>query len=447
MTVQAFLDQAFLDKVSNKSARIGVIGLGYVGLPLALACLRAGFRVTGYDIDGAKIAALTAERSYLPHIPVDGIGAQIAAGDFLPTDRIADLGRADAVLICVPTPLTPERDPDLRYVRDTAAALAPVLKPGALVVLESTTYPGTTDEVLRPILEETGRTTGQDLFLAFAPEREDPGNQNYSIGRIPKVVGGVDEASGKLAVALYSAVLEKVVPVSSAATAEAVKITENVFRAVNIALVNELKVIYGAMDIDVWEVIEAASTKPFGYMPFYPGPGLGGHCIPIDPFYLAWKARSVGQSTRFIELAGEINRAMPDYVIDRLREAVDRQSGKGLNGADILLIGMAYKKNVADQRESPALTILEKLRSVGAQASFHDPWIPEILPSREFGALAGGKSEALTAERLAAADAVLIVTDHDDVDYGLVAEHARLVVDTRNAMRARGLEGTHIVAA
>ena len=447
MTVQAFLDQAFLDKVSDKSARIGVIGLGYVGLPLALACLKAGFRVIGYDIDGAKITALTAERSYLPHIPVDGLGAQIAEGDFLATDRIADLGTADAVLICVPTPLTPERDPDLRYVRNTAAALAPVLKPGALVVLESTTYPGTTDEVLRPILEETGRTVGTDLFLAFAPEREDPGNAHYSIGRIPKVVGGVDEASGKLAVALYSAVLEKVVPVSSAATAEAVKITENVFRAVNIALVNELKVIYGAMDIDVWEVIEAASTKPFGYMPFYPGPGLGGHCIPIDPFYLAWKARSVGQSTRFIELAGEINRAMPDYVIDRLREAVDRQSGKGLNGADILLIGMAYKKNVADQRESPALTILEKLRAAGAQAGFHDPWIPEILPSREFGALAGCKSETLTAERLAAADAVLIVTDHDDVEYGLIAEHARLVVDTRNAMRARGLEGTHIVAA
>ncbi|WP_193171962.1 nucleotide sugar dehydrogenase [Nisaea nitritireducens] len=447
MTVQAFLDQAFLDKVSNKSARIGVIGLGYVGLPLALACLKAGFRVIGYDIDGAKIAALTAERSYLPHIPVDGLGAQIAAGDFLATAEIADLGDADAVLICVPTPLTPERDPDLRYVRDTAAALAPVLKPGALVVLESTTYPGTTDEVLRPILEATGRRVGEDLFLAFAPEREDPGNAHYSIGRIPKVVGGVDEASGTLAVALYSAVLEKVVPVSSAATAEAVKITENVFRAVNIALVNELKVIYGAMDIDVWEVIEAASTKPFGYMPFYPGPGLGGHCIPIDPFYLAWKARSVGQSTRFIELAGEINRAMPDYVIDRLREAVDRQSGKGLNGADILLIGMAYKKNVADQRESPALTILEKLRAAGAQVGFHDPWIPEILPSREFGMLAGGKSEALTAERLAAVDAVLIVTDHDDVDYGLLAEHARLVVDTRNAMRARGLTGDYIVSA
>ena len=299
--------QAFLNRVSDKSARIGVIGLGYVGLPLALACLKAGFRVTGYDIDGAKIDALTAERSYLPHIPVDGLGAQIASGDFRATADIADLGDADAVLICVPTPLTPERDPDLRYVRDTASALAPVLKPGALVVLESTTYPGTTDEVLLPILEATGRRVGKDLFLAFAPEREDPGNQNYSIGRIPKVVGGVDEASGTLAVALYSAVLDKVVPVSSAATAEAVKITENVFRAVNIALVNELKVIYGAMDIDVWEVIEAASTKPFGYMPFYPGPGLGGHCIPIDPFYLAWKARSVGQSTRFIELAGEIN--------------------------------------------------------------------------------------------------------------------------------------------
>lgn len=447
MTVQAFLDQTFLDRVSDKTAQIGVIGLGYVGLPLALACLKAGFRVTGYDIDAAKIEALTAERSYLPHIPVDGLGAQIEAGDFLATAEITDLGDADAVLICVPTPLTPERDPDLRYVRDTAAALAPVLKPGALMVLESTTYPGTTDEVLRPVLEGTGRTVGKDLFLAFAPEREDPGNAHYSIGRIPKVVGGVDEASGKLAVALYSAVLDKVVPVSSAATAEAVKITENVFRAVNIALVNELKVIYGAMDIDVWEVIEAASTKPFGYMPFYPGPGLGGHCIPIDPFYLAWKARSVGQSTRFIELAGEINRAMPDYVIDRLREAVDRQSGKGLNGADILLIGMAYKKNVADQRESPALTILEKLRSAGANASFHDPWIPEILPSREFGALAGGKSEALTSERLAAADAVLIVTDHDDVDYDLLAEHARLVVDTRNAMRARNLTGDHIVAA
>jgi UDP-N-acetyl-D-glucosamine dehydrogenase len=257
----------------------------------------------------------------------------------------------------------------------------------------------------------------------------------------------MDAASGQAAEALYGAVLEKVVPVSSASTAEAVKITENVFRAVNIALVNELKLIYGAMGIDVWEVIEAASTKPFGYMPFYPGPGLGGHCIPIDPFYLAWKARSVGQTTRFIELAGEINRAMPDYVIDRLREAVDLQSGKGLRGADILLIGMAYKKNVADQRESPALTILEKLDAAGASVSFHDPWIPEILPSREFGHLAGRTGVALTAERVAAADAVLIVTDHDDVDYALIADRARLVVDTRNAMRARGHEGDRIVTA
>lgn len=439
--------QAFLDKVAAKEAWIGVIGLGYVGLPLALACLRAGFRVTGYDIDAAKVEMLKAERSYLPHIPVEGIGKAMAEGRFLPSAAIADLGAADAVLICVPTPLTPERDPDLRYVRDTAAALAPVLKPGALVVLESTTYPGTTEEVLRPILEGAGRRLGTDLFLAFAPEREDPGNAHYSIGRIPKVVGGVDAASGRAAEALYGAVLEKVVPVSSAATAEAVKITENVFRAVNIALVNELKLIYGAMDIDVWEVIEAASTKPFGYMPFYPGPGLGGHCIPIDPFYLAWKARSVGQSTRFIELAGEINRAMPDYVIDRLREAVDLQAGKGLRGADILLVGMAYKKNVADQRESPALTILDKLRAAGAEVSFHDPWIPEILPSREFGHLAGQAGVPLTAERVGEAEAVLIVTDHDDLDYGLIAERARLVVDTRNALRARGLTGSHIVTA
>jgi len=439
--------QAFLDRVAAKQARVGVIGLGYVGLPLALACLKAGFPVTGYDIDGAKVEMLKAERSYLPHIPVDGIGAAIAAGRFRPSSEIADLGDADAVLICVPTPLTPARDPDLRYVRDTAAALAPVLKPGALVVLESTTYPGTTEEVLLPILEAAGWTLGRDLFLAFAPEREDPGNASYSIGRIPKVVGGMDEASGKAAEALYGAVLEKVVPVSSAATAEAVKITENVFRAVNIALVNELKLIYGAMGIDVWEVIEAASTKPFGYMPFYPGPGLGGHCIPIDPFYLAWKARSVGQSTRFIELAGEINRAMPDYVIDRLREAVDLQSGKGLRGADILLIGMAYKKNVADQRESPALTIFEKLDAAGAAVSFHDPWIPEILPSREFGHLAGRTSVELTAERVAEADAVLIVTDHDDLDYGLLDAKARLIVDTRNAMRARGYRGAHIATA
>ncbi|MBO6562229.1 MAG: nucleotide sugar dehydrogenase [Nisaea sp.] len=439
--------QAFLDRVAAKEARVGVIGLGYVGLPLALACLRAGFPVTGYDIDGSKVEMLKAERSYLPHIPVDGVGDEIATGRFRPTSVIADLGDADAVLICVPTPLTPERDPDLRYVRDTAAALAPVLKKGALVVLESTTYPGTTEEVLLPILEGAGLKLGEDLFLAFAPEREDPGNAQYSIGRIPKVVGGMDAASGQAAEALYGAVLEKVVPVSSASTAEAVKITENVFRAVNIALVNELKLIYGAMGIDVWEVIEAASTKPFGYMPFYPGPGLGGHCIPIDPFYLAWKARSVGQTTRFIELAGEINRAMPDYVIDRLREAVDLQSGKGLRGADILLIGMAYKKNVADQRESPALTILEKLDAAGASVSFHDPWIPEILPSREFGHLAGRTGVALTAERVAAADAVLIVTDHDDVDYALIADRARLVVDTRNAMRARGHEGDRIVTA
>jgi UDP-N-acetyl-D-glucosamine dehydrogenase len=353
----------------------------------------------------------------------------------------------DAILICVPTPLTKFREPDLRFVVATGEAVARALRPGQLVVLESSTYPGTTKEVLKPLLEQAGLRSGRDFHLAYSPEREDPGNQTFGTAAIPKVIGGDGAMALELAKQLYAAVVVRTVPVSSPETAEAIKLTENIFRAVNIAMVNELKVIFDAMGIDVWEVIEAAKTKPFGYMPFYPGPGLGGHCIPIDPFYLTWKAREFGINTRFIELAGEINTLMPRYVISRLSEALSTHSGRALKRAKILMIGLAYKKNIDDMRESPALTLIELLEAGGAAVSYHDPYIPRIKPSREHGALADRRSVSLTARRIAAADAVLIVTDHDGVDYRLIAEHAQLVVDTRNVMARAGIKGGRIVKA
>ncbi|HVO02587.1 MAG TPA: nucleotide sugar dehydrogenase [Candidatus Cybelea sp.] len=434
-------------RIAGKTAKIGVIGLGYVGLPLACLFAERGFPVTGFDIDARKIDSLKAGRSYIKHIPSARIRAQTRAGRLEASSNFAGLRAMDAILICVPTPLTKFREPDLRFVVATGEEVAAALRPGQLVILESSTYPGTTTEVLKPILEKTGLKSGRDFHLAYSPEREDPGNQSYGTASIPKVIGGDGAAALKLAKALYDSAVVQTVPVSSPETAEAIKLTENIFRAVNIAMANEMKVIFDAMGIDVWEVIEAAKTKPFGFMPFYPGPGLGGHCIPIDPFYLTWKARAFGINTRFIELAGEINTLMPHYVMDRLAEALSSRLGKALKGAKILMLGLAYKKNVDDMRESPALTLIELLEKAQAKVEYHDPFITRIKPSREHAALAGRRSVALTPKRVAAADAVLIVTDHDQVDYGLIARHARLVVDTRNAMARNAVRNAKVVKA
>jgi UDP-N-acetyl-D-glucosamine dehydrogenase len=423
------------ERLAGRAAEIAVIGLGYVGLPLLEAVAEAGFRVLGLDIDPDKVAALNAGRSYIQHIADATIATLRESGRFAASVDFAQVARADVLLICVPTPLTRHREPDLGFVVRTAEAIAPHLRPGQLVVLESTTYPGTTTEVVKPILERSGLRSGESLFLAYSPEREDPGNPAFTTTRIPKVVGGDGDAALQLALTFYRQIVAQVVPVSSTEVAEAVKLTENIFRAVNIALVNELKVVFDAMAIDVWEVIEAAKSKPFGYMPFYPGPGLGGHCIPIDPFYLTWKAREHGITTRFIELAGEINTTMPRYVVERLAQALDARFAKGLNGAAILLIGLAYKKNVDDIRESPALTIMELLEARGARLAYHDPHLPVVPPSRAHGRFAGRRSIALSAERIGAFDAVLIVTDHDGIDYDALVAAARLVVDTRNATR------------
>lgn len=427
--------EALLALFTGRKARIGIIGLGYVGLPLACAACDAGFAVTGFDIDRSKIEKLEAGQSYIGNIHNDRVAKFVKGGAFLPTADFSRLAQADAVIMCVPTPLNKNREPDMSYIVQTSEVVGRHLRKGQLVVLESTTYPGTTREVVRPILEEaSGLKAGEDFYLAFSPEREDPGNAKFHTAVIPKVVGGDGEGALKLAEAMYGAFLAKTVPVSSADTAEAVKLTENIFRSVNIALVNELKTVFDPMGIDIWEVIEAAKTKPFGYMPFYPGPGLGGHCIPIDPFYLSWKAREHGVTARFIELAGEVNIAMPAYVVNKLSEAMDRRFAKSLNGAKILLLGMAYKKNVADVRESPAFALMELLKKRKAVVNFHDPFVPAIPPTREHAAFTNLPSVMLSPGLLQDQDAVIVVTDHDGVDYAAVAAHARLVIDTRNAL-------------
>jgi UDP-N-acetyl-D-glucosamine dehydrogenase len=435
------------ERLAARTAAIGVIGLGYVGLPLALALVAGGFSVLGFDIDQARVDGLNRGDSQIAHIPTAPLQAAVAEGRFRATYDFERLAEPDAILICVPTPLTRQREPDLSYVVGTTEAIAARLRRGQLIVLESTTYPGTTEEVLRPILERGGLTSGRDFFLAFSPEREDPGNPSHGAATIPKVVGGDGQAALALAEMLYGAVAPRLVPVSSPAAAEAVKLTENIFRSVNIALANELKIIYGAMGLDVWEIIEAAKTKPFGFMAFYPGPGLGGHCIPIDPFYLTWKAREFDVTTRFIELAGQINTAMPRYVVDRLAEALDRRYRTGLNGARILILGIAYKKNVEDTRESASLKLIELIEERGATVFFHDPHVPRIPRTREHASLAGRRSVALEPAAIADFDAVLIATDHDGVDYRMVAESARLVVDTRNACARAGADMARVVKA
>lgn len=432
--------------LADRTATVGVIGLGYVGLPLAVAVARRGLRTIGFDIDPAKEERIKAGRSYIDAVSSDELGGLVKANRLTATTAYDRLSECDVIVICVPTPLSRHRDPDLSYIESTGREIAARLRPGQLVVLESTTYPGTTREVLKPILEASGLVGGRDFFLGFSPEREDPGNASFETATIPKVVAGDGREANELVSAFYSTVVDKVVPVSSPDVAEAVKITENVFRAVNIALVNELKLIYGAMGIDVWEVIEAAKTKPFGYMPFYPGPGLGGHCIPIDPFYLTWRSREFEISTRFIELAGEINTAMPNHVVEVLARALDERLKLALSASRVLVIGLAYKKNVEDVRESPSFKLMSLLEARGAQVGFHDPHVPEAPNTREHPEFAGRKSAPLTVESLRGFDAVLISTDHDAVDYGLLAD-AKLVVDTRNAMARHGLSGANIVKA
>ncbi|MEM6415353.1 MAG: nucleotide sugar dehydrogenase [Pseudomonadota bacterium] len=438
---------ALLEKLRTKEALIGVIGLGYVGLPLCLAAANAQLDVLGFDIDSSKCASLEAGQSYLKHIPSQRITDAVRSGRLSATADFDRLDEPDVIVICVPTPLTRHLEPDLSYVQTTAEQIAKKLRPGQAVILESTTYPGTTDEVVRPILELTGLKSGEDFALIFSPEREDPGNPDFSTSTIPKIVGADTSQELTIAEAFYGNFVTEVVKVTNTQAAEAVKLTENIFRAVNIALVNELKVVYEPMGVDIWEVVDAAKTKPFGYMPFYPGPGLGGHCIPIDPFYLTWKAREFGISTRFIELAGQINSAMPQRVVNKVSEALDMKQNKGLNGSQILVVGVAYKKNVDDMRESPALNLIELLEARGAKTGYYDPHVPAIPPTREHPNLTGRESALWRDDLSADYDAVLIVTDHDQVDYQALLENAAVLVDTRNACRKAGLDGDNLVLA
>lgn len=433
--------------LETRRTAIGVIGLGYVGLPLACVFAQRGYVVRGFDIDKVKVERINAGTSYIRHIPSKNIAALREAKRFSATDDFSGLVEVGVIIICVPTPLTRRQEPDLSFVTGTAEAIVPHLRRGHLVVLESTTYPGTTREILRPILQRGGLQSGEDFFLAYSPEREDPGNPDFSTTDIPKVVGGDGERALKLVSVLYEKIVPRIVPVSSLEAAEAVKLSENIFRSVNIALVNELKVVYEAMGIDVWEIIDAAKTKPFGYMPFYPGPGLGGHCIPIDPFYLTWKAREFDITTRFIELAGEINRAMPQRVVDRTIEALSSATGKAPHDAHVLIVGIAYKRNVDDTRESPAFKIMELLERHGTRVSFYDPIVSEIPLTREYPVFEGRHSTAFSEEAIGSCDASIICTDHDSVDYDKLVRWSPLVIDTRNVCERNGLTAEHIVKA
>ena len=433
MTTQASVFHALEEAIASKSARIGVIGMGYVGLPLVHAFTSCGYSVCGFDVDPDKIEKLNAGKSYIRHIPDAWIAEWLAKEQFSATSDLARLADCDVVLICVPTPLTAAREPDLQYVESTGRQIASTLRIGQLIVLESTTYPGTTRQVLLPLLDQSGLRVGEDYFLAYSPEREDPGNPDFSASRIPKVVGGIDAPSRKLAVDLYSHAVVETVPVSSCEVAEACKILENTYRAVNIAMVNELKILFDRLGIDIWEVIEAAKTKPFGFQPFYPGPGLGGHCIPIDPFYLSWLARRHELSTRFIELAGEVNTSMPYYVVQRAMEVLN-DFGKPVRGSRIGILGVAYKKDVDDPRESPAFKLMELLIDKGAVISYNDPHIP-VLPSVRHYEVPRLASESLTEDWLSRQDLILIATDHSSYDWDFIVRHAHLILDTRGATR------------
>ena len=431
------LKTALLDRIQSRQSRIGVMGLGYVGLPLAMRLAEAGHSVYGFDVDPSKIEKLNSGQSYLRYLDGSRLQEAARAGRFRATSDFDQLGEVEVIVICVPTPLDAHREPDMKYVVQTAEVVRSRLRRGQLVILESTTYPGTTDDLLRTSLEQSGLRAEEDFFLAYSPEREDPGRLDIPAARVPKVVGGYGPASTELALAVYASVSEKVVEVSSTKVAEATKLTENIFRAVNIALVNELKTVFDRMGIDVWEVLDAAATKPFGFMRFNPGPGWGGHCIPIDPFYLTWKAREYGETTKFIELAGEINVRMPAYVVQKLVVALNDR-GKTLKNAKVLLLGLAYKKDIDDTRESPAFEILEHLLEYGALPAYHDPQVAVAPKVRSWPDLPPFRSVPLTRESLKDFDAVITVTDHSDVDYALVAECASLIIDTRGIYRKGG---------
>ena len=443
-TTAGSLAERLASRIELRTARVCIVGLGYVGLPLAETFAWGGYPVLGFDIDGEKVKKLKTGQSYIGHISSQRVAELVSTGRFEATSDAARFAVADAIIICVPTPLTEAREPDLSCIINTGEAICKHLRRGQLVVLESTTYPGTTNDLLRPILEKSGLKVSRDFFLAFSPEREDPGNAHFSTRTIPKVVGGVDPVSGKLAASLYEPIVAEVIPVSSTQVAEACKILENTYRAVNIALVNELKVVFDRMGIDVWEVIAAARTKPFGFQAFYPGPGLGGHCIPIDPFYLTWVARKFGVHTRFIELAGEINTSMPEYVVNRVAEALNETS-KPVKGSRVCILGVAYKKNVDDPRESPAFEIMELLQRRGAFISYSDPHVP-VLPAMRHHKIRL-ESENLTKEFLASQDCVVIVTDHSAYNFEWIAQHARLVVDTRNATAGIASPAARIIKA
>lgn len=431
MTSPRSYEEELLARFESRTARVGVVGLGYVGLPMVRTLHDAGYHVVGFDIDAAKIAALTRGEAYLRHLGEDFVRDLSRSDRFRPTHVEDDLAACDVIVLCVPTPLGKHQEPDLSYVETSARMAARVMKPGALLVLTSTSYPGTTREVCGGVLESAGRSIGNDVFLAFSPEREDPGRHGVSTRTIPRLLGGVDDAGTRVGMAFFGSCVQDVIQVESAEVAEAAKLLENIYRAVNIALVNELKPVLGSMGIDIWSVIRAASTKPFGFQAFYPGPGLGGHCIPIDPFYLTWKAREFGHATRFIELAGEINSAMPARVVELAARALN-DSGVAMHGASVIVLGLAYKPNIDDVRETPAAEIIRLLKERGAVVSYHDPHVPEFPRMRKHGY--DLRSIALTPEAVAAADAVLIVTDHAAVDYAMLAQSARLIIDTRDAM-------------
>jgi len=417
-------------KIKDKKLAVGVLGLGYVGLPLVREFVSVGFKVIGFDIDAKKVNKLNSGRSIIKHVPHAQVKKMVKEGLFSATTKMTRLKSVDAILICVPTPLTPNREPDMQYIVGSSRTIAKYLRPGQLIVLESTTYPGTTRELVAPILEAGGLKAGKDFHLAYSPEREDPGNKDFTTRTIPKVVGGLTGKCRDMACQLYNAVIVRVVPVSTLEAAEATKILENVYRCINIAMVNELKIVFDRMGIDLWEVIDAASTKPFGFNAFYPGPGLGGHCIPIDPFYLTWRARQYGMPTRFIELAGEINTNMPQYVITKTIEALNERK-KSLRGSKVLVLGLAYKKDIDDLRESPSIELIELLREKGAKVDYNDPYIPKTHKQRQHDL--GMSSKKLSAKMLAGYDAVLISTDHSDYDYEWIVKNAKLVIDTRNA--------------
>lgn len=441
---------SILEKIKNKSAIVGIIGMGYVGLPLGLAFAAKKINVLGFDLDEKKITLLNRGKGYLKHISYEKIKKSVNSGYLKATSDFSRLPEVDAILICVPTPLTEHREPDMSYVVNTAKTISKYLRKGQLVSLESTTYPGTTDEILKPLFENAAKAgknkfqVGKDFYLAFSPEREDPNNQDYSTVTIPKVVGGITPSCLKVATALYDLVIVKTVPVSSTRAAEATKLLENIFRSINIAMVNELKMVFDKMNIDIWEVIAAASTKPFGFKPFYPGPGLGGHCIPIDPFYLTWKAHEFEINTKFIELAGEINTYQPYYVVEKSAEALNKFK-KSLNGSKILILGAAYKKDIDDMRESPSLKLIEIYREKGASVEYSDPLISILPKTRKYNYHM--KSVKLTKEKLRSYDLVVLSTDHTNFDYKFIAQNSKLIVDSRNAFESRGIKSKNIFKA